>query len=182
MSASSNGSLTIKNFDRWTRWLGQVEAGELDICKSRILRSGALRGLEYAQDLTPRRSSRLAQSLSIGARGNVFKLKMTKKNSSIFFGTNVAYAAAVEDGYTQEAGRFVPGFWSGDTFHYVPQAEASASWHGQDSMGGMVLSGKVIPGAHMFRKAMDHLKSGDMNRITEFEFRRLYAELRGGSS
>lgn len=178
--SNSGASLTIKNFDKWERWLGNVEKDKLDGLKSRILRSGGLRGLEYAQDLTPRRSSRLAQSLSMGAKGNYFKLKIGK-TCFVAFGTNVAYAAAVEEGYTQEAGRFIPGFWSGDTFHYVPQSEASASWHGQDSMGGMVLSGAVIPGAHMFKKAMDHLKSGDMEKITEFEFRRLYAELTGGS-
>jgi hypothetical protein len=167
MSRSSH-NLTIRNFDRWERWLGNVEKTSLDKCKDRILRSGALRGLEYAQDLTPRRSSRLAQSLGMGRRDNYFKLKIGK-SSFVAFGTNVEYAAAVEDGYTQRAGQFVPGYWSRDIFHYDPEAD-----------GGMVLTGKVIPGAHMFRKAMDHLE-GDMPTITEFEFRRLYAELTGGS-
>jgi len=40
----------------------------------------------------------------------------------------------------------------------------------------MVLTGKVIEGAHMLEKSLDYLKE-DMEDIVLFEFRRLYAEL-----
>lgn len=159
-------TLEFKNLDKWQNWLKTVEAKELDTCKSRILRTAGLRGLEYAQDFTPRRTSRLAQSLSFGAKDNVFTL-VIGKSSYVVYGTNVEYAAAIENGFDQRdrKGDFIPGYWKGDTFHYDRNAE-----------GGMVLTGAKIEGAHMFKKSMDYL-DGDLDKIAEFEFRRLYAQL-----
>lgn len=166
---SRSGGLEFDNIDKWLVWLKWADKDGVKKCKSRILRSAALRGLEYAQDLTPRRSARLAQSLAMGRRDNYFTLKVGPV-STVVFGTNVEYAAAIEDGFDQSdrKGDFIPGVWSNDVFHYDPNAD-----------GGMVLTGAVIPGAHMFQKAMDNLEAGDMDAITLFEFRRLYAELQG---
>jgi len=157
----------IENLDQWLDWLRGLEKESTERFKSRVLRSAGLRILEHAQDLTPRRSGRLQNSLSMGTRENYFKLKVGR-SSFIAVGTAVAYAAAVEEGFSQEGrrGDFVPGFWRNGTFHYVPGAST-----------GMVLTGKVIAGAHMFRNAMDSLENGDLDTIVEFEFRRLYAEL-----
>jgi hypothetical protein len=104
--------------------------------------------------------------MTMGGQGNVFELAVGRL-SYVFVGTNVAYAQAVNDGFTQQAGRFVPGEWNGNTFHYIP---------GHDK--GMVLTGKVVPGARMFEKAMDHMEA-EIKTIIEFEFRRLYQELFG---
>ena len=160
-----DADLNIEGLDKWQKWLETLEGGEVDSMKSRILRSVAFRGLEVAQDNTPRRTGRLAGSLSVGDKENLFEIKVGK-SSWVFFGTNVEYAAAVNDGYEQKAGRFVPGFWRGDTFHYQPGAK-----------NGMVLTGKIIEGAHFMEKAIEALESGDADKITKFEFQRLYAEL-----
>jgi hypothetical protein len=165
---SRGDGLRVENLDKWIAWLNTLQAGEIDQFKSRVLRSAALAGLEVAQDNTPRRTSRLAQSESMGARDNYFKLTIGK-TSFVVFGTNVEYAAAIENGFSQanRKGDFVPGYWRGATFHYDPEAS-----------GGMVLTGAVIEGAHMFKKALDALENGGkLEAITAFEFRRLYAEL-----
>lgn len=161
--------LEIKNLDKWEDWLKSLEQGKVDEMKSRILRTAGLRGLEYVHDLTPRRSGRLQNSFVFGDRENVFKIKVGGKTSWVAYGTVVAYAVCVEEGSTQEAGRFVPGHWGDSgTFHYI-----------KDYSSGMVLKGKIIPGAHMVQTSMDYLED-DLDIITEFEFRRLYADLMGG--
>jgi hypothetical protein len=104
--------------------------------------------------------------MSAGHPDNVFEIVVGSR-SYVFVGTNVEYAQYVNDGFQQEAGRFVPGEWRSGTFHYIP---------GHDS--GMVLTGQIVPGAKMFEKTMDYLE-GDIPRILEFEFRRLYKELFG---
>jgi hypothetical protein len=162
---SSKDGLSIPNLDKWQEWLKGLESGDVDRMKSRVLRSVAFRGLEVAQDNTPRRTGRLAGSLSVGDKDNIFEIKVGK-TSWVFFGTAVEYAGPVNDGYEQKAGRFVPGFWRSGTFHYQPGAKS-----------GMVIAGKIIEGAHFMEKAIQALESGDADKITEFEFQRLYAEL-----
>lgn len=100
----------------------------------------------------------------MGDADNVFNLSVGKK-SFVFVGTAVPYAQFINDGFTQKKGQFVPGYWKGSTFHYDRSAE-----------GGMVLTGKVIPGVHMMEKTMDQMED-DLPDIMEFEFRRLYALL-----
>lgn len=166
---SNTNGLYIEGLDKWLEWLKSLEAVKVDECKGRILRSVGLRGLEVTQDNTPRRTSRLAGSLSMGTKDNLFKVYVGK-TSYVFYGTAVAYAVYVNDGFQQERGRFVPGFWQNGTFHYV-----------KGSKEGMVLKGKFVEGAHMFEKGIQALEAGDVDRITEFEFKRLYAELfKGG--
>jgi len=162
-----NHVFNIENLDRWLEWLQGLEKEHLERFQSRFLRTAGLRILEYADDNTPRRSGRLHNSLSMGDRENVFKLKVGK-TSYVAVGTTVEYAAHVEYGFSQEnrKGEFIPGYWRSGTFHYDPAAYPR----------GMVLTGKIIEGAHMFKKAMDQL-GDDLDTIAEFEFRRLYAEL-----
>jgi len=162
---SADTDFNIDGLDKWVEWLGNVEKEDADRMKSRVLRSVAFRGLEVAQDNTPRRSGRLVESLTVGDKDNLFEIQVGK-TSWVFFGTAVEYAAAVNDGFQQQQGRFVPGFWKGDVFHYQPGAES-----------GMVLTGKFIEGAHFMDKAIQALEGGDVDKIVEFEFQRLYAEL-----
>jgi hypothetical protein len=162
---SRNDVLYIDNLDKWENWLKGLEEGNVDRFKDRVLRTSGLRTLEYVDDLTPRRAGPLQNSAQVGDKNNVFRVKVGK-TSYVVVGTTVKYARYVEEGFQQKAGRFVPGYWSDSgTFHYQP---------GYPS--GMVLTGKFIEGAHMYRKALDYLQD-DMDQIVEFEFRRLYAEL-----
>lgn len=156
----------IENLDKWEAWLKTLSEEPLERLQSRILRTVGLRILEYTDDLTPVRSGRLKDSMQMGDRENIFQLKVGK-TSYIAVGTTVEYAEYIERGFDQSdrKGDFVPGYWRSGTFHYDPAAS-----------GGMVLTGKVIEGAHMFEKALDYLED-DLDKIAEFEFRRLYAEL-----
>lgn len=159
----------IDQLEDWQRGLMQMaDSAALDRTKDRILRTTGLRLQEYLDDLTPVApgGGRLKQSMTSSGADNIFDISVGT-NSYVFTGTNLEYAPYVNDGFTQQAGRFVPGEWRGDTFHYMP---------GHD--GGMVLTGKVIPGARMFEKSMDYIEE-DMPTIIEFEFRRLYQDLLG---
>lgn len=167
--------LTIKNLDKWLKWLESVPGEKADQMKSRILRTLGLKGLAYTKDGTPRRSGRLQNSMNFGDQDNVFTLKVGK-TSYVVFGTAVDYAEAVETGITPEGaaknkGRFVPGFWKSGVFHYIPKYKDA-----NGKSAGMVLTGKVVPGAHMFQKGVDRMAE-DVNVVVEFEFKRLYAEL-----
>lgn len=167
MSKRRSNGLEIENLDKWLEWLKTLETGKVEEMKDRIARSAGFKVLEHADDLTPRKTGRLQNSLNFGDKDNYFKLKVGR-TTYVAVGTAVEYAAAVEEGFQQKEGRFIPGYWKGDTFHYDRNAG-----------GGMVLTGKVIEGAHMFKKALDRLDDGDLSEIVEFEFRRLYADLLG---
>lgn len=152
--------------EKWQQGLVKMGGPGLENMKSRFLRSSGLRLNEHLDDLTPARTGRLKGSMTFGDKDNVFDLKVGK-SSYVFVGTAVSYAQYVNDGYTQLAGQFVPGYWRSGTFHYDPKHK-----------DGIVLTGKVIPGAHMFEKAMDELEA-DVPQLLEYEFRRLYQMLFG---
>ncbi|AYP68444.1 hypothetical protein HWB91_gp74 [Bacillus phage vB_BboS-125] len=159
--------ITTRGLEEWQKALLKMQHEGVDQMKDRILRTTGLRIQEYLDDLTPARSGRLKGSMSAGHPDNVFKIQVGR-TSYVFVGTSVEYAAAVNDGHTQRAGRFVPGFWSSGTFHYQPGARE-----------GMVLTGKVIPGAFMFEKAQEYTEE-DIPTIMEFETRRTFEEIFGG--
>lgn len=161
-----NKHLQIEGLEEWQQGLTQMKGPALDGMKDRVLRTTALRIQEYLDDLTPERSGRLKGSMSMGDPNNVFEIAVGK-NSYVVTGTNVEYAEAVNDGFEQKKGRFVPGEWKSGTFHYIPGHKK-----------GMVLKGKVIPGARMFDTAMNYVEE-DMDTIIEFEFKRLYKQLFG---
>lgn len=164
--------ITTRGLDEWQKKLLKLEHEGVDRMKDRVLRTVGLRIQEYMDDLTPVRSNRLRGSLGVGNENHpdgVFKIKVGRQ-SYVLVGTAVEYAAAVNDGHTQKKGRFVPGFWSSGTFHYQPGAS-----------GGMVLTGKVIPGAFMFEKAQEYTEE-DIPTIMEFETRRTFEEIFGGKS
>lgn len=165
---SNDLEFKIANLDKWEAWLKTCEEGEVMEMNSRIVRTMGLRTLEYAQDLCPVRSGRLAGSLSFGSQDNVFELKVGK-TTKLLVGTAVEYAAYVNDGFSQEnrKGKYIPGYWSSGTFHYDPNSKT-----------GMVLTGKVIEGARYFDKAIQYLED-DIDTIAEFELKRLYAKLTG---
>lgn len=161
--------------DDYQKWLKNCQAGEVEAMKGRILRSVGIAGLKNVAANTPRRTSRLVQSLSVGATENYFKVEVSSGTSVVIYGTVVPYAEAVEKGYDQnnrvskKTGKkptlFVPGYWSSGTFHYVPGAKE-----------GMVLTGRIVEGQHMFEKAQGDTEA-DAKQIILNEFKRLYGAL-----
>ncbi|WP_433958542.1 HK97 gp10 family phage protein [Cytobacillus horneckiae] len=156
--------ITIDGLEEWQQGLVRMGGPAFDNMKDRVLRTSALRLQEYLGDLTPANTGRLKGSMSMGHPDNVFEIVVGNR-SYVFTGTNVEYAQYVNNGFQQQKGRFVPGEWRSGTFHYMPGHKK-----------GMVLTGKVVPGAKMFEKATDYMEA-DIRRILEFEFRRLYREL-----
>lgn len=156
---------TVKRLDDFQKWLlKNSDQASIDGMKDRILRTTGLRMQEYLDDLTPRRFGALQNSMRMGDPNNVFEIKVGSK-SYLTVGTNIEYAVYVNDGFTQEAGRFVPGEWRSGNFHYIPG-------HNE----GMVLKGATIEGAYFFDKAVQYTEE-DIPDIVDFEFRRLYADL-----
>ena len=74
-------------------------------------------------------------------------LSITEGGLTLEIGTNVEYAAFVNDGhYTCKKGekmRFVPGVWNGDKFEYQPGAKT-----------GMMLKQKWVKGRHYWENAL----------------------------
>lgn len=74
-------------------------------------------------------------------------LSITEGGLTLEIGTNVKYAAFVNDGhYTCKKGekmRFVPGVWNGDKFEYQPGAKT-----------GMMLKQKWVKGRHYWENAL----------------------------
>jgi len=87
----------------------------------------------------------LLASFQKGGDGNVWE--MNEGGLSVVVGTNVTYAAFVNDGHwTNPKGtevRFVPGTWQGDRFVYEPGAKT-----------GMVLKQKWVEGSHYWESAL----------------------------
>ncbi len=87
----------------------------------------------------------LLASFHKGSEDNVWET--TEAGLSLEVGTNVKYAAYVNDGHwTNPKGvevRFVPGRWEGDRFVYEPGAKT-----------GMVLKQKWVEGAHYWESAL----------------------------
>lgn len=87
----------------------------------------------------------LLNSFQKGSEDNVWKYD--EKGMSLEIGTNVEYASYVNDGHwTNPKGvkrRWIPGYWSGGKFTYVPGAKT-----------GMLLQQKWIEGAHYWEGAI----------------------------
>lgn len=159
MSKGGKYTFTLDgNFDKWRKWVNECNRSEVAKMRDRIGRTTGIRGMDYARTYTGnRRTSRLDDSLVPGGTENIFRVELTKGVVVVVYGSTVPYAAAVELGYDQRhrvnktTGKvpslFVPGYWQGDTFKYVPGYKT-----------GMVLTGKVIEGKHMFEKSLEDLK------------------------
>ena len=152
----------LEGFDEWLNWLKKCQNGGIQQMNDRIGRSIVIQGFNNAARHTPRRNGRLVQSMNMGAPESYVKIQATTDNLKATYGTCVPYAVYVENGFTQNKGQFVPGYWKGDKFVYVKGAKE-----------GMVLTGKTIEGKHMFRKSLDDLKS-DLPTIVLAELRRLF--------
>lgn len=160
--------IELTGLDEWIAWLKTCQNSELEQMNDRIARSVVTQGFSRTAARTPRRTGRLVQSMNKGAAESYVKIQVTASSLIAVWGTCVPYAGYVEEGFSQakRKGQFVPGYWSGGTFHYV-----------KGSKTGMVLTGKVVEGRHMFEKSLDDLADGDLEAIVLAEFRRLYSLL-----
>ena len=98
---------------------------------------------------------------------NIFDVQAGGGSASVRYGSNCPYAVPAEEGYNQSnrvsksTGRkpslWVPGSGSGSNFSYNPGAKT-----------GMKLSGRFVPGQHMFEKSLPDTKE-DLRKITKSE-------------
>ncbi|WP_153732534.1 HK97 gp10 family phage protein [Sporosarcina obsidiansis] len=120
---ASNGGLK----DEMTLWLDAMGLEFLDIIQDEIIRTGTVD------------TGRLLNSFGRGDGNSVWE--MHEGGLSLLIGTNVKYAAYVNDGHwTNKQGvtvRWVPGYWNGDRFVYDPASEF-----------GMGLKQQWVPGTH----------------------------------
>lgn len=132
-------------------------------------------GLENVAANIHSRSGRLAQSYTVGGNENIFDVQAGGGSASVRYGSNCPYAVPAEEGYNQSnrvsksTGRkpslWVPGSGSGSNFSYNPGAKT-----------GMKLSGRFVPGQHMFEKSLPDTKE-DLRKITKSEVERLFRAL-----
>ena len=61
--------------------------------------------------------------------------------------TQAEYAAWVNDGHSQQPGRYIPGVWNGDRFEYD-----------RNSPTGMVLKAPYVEGRHFVEKSIDDVE------------------------
>lgn len=161
------------NFDKWRNWVNACNRVEVAKMRDRLGRAAAERGLAYARLYAGnRRTSRLDDSLTPGNTENYLNVQVLPGVVVVVYGSCAPYAEAVEKGYDQrnrvsgKTGKvpslFVPGYWSGNTFKYVPGYKT-----------GMVLTGRVIEGKHMLEKSLDDLK-GDLPEMYRNVLRELW--------
>lgn len=150
-------------------------AAAVDSMEERIVRQAGTAGLENVAANIHSRSGRLAQSYTVGGNENIFDVQAGGGSASVRYGSNCPYAVPAEEGYNQSnrvnksTGRkpslWVPGSGSGSNFSYNPGAKT-----------GMKLSGRFVPGQHMFEKSLPDTKE-DLRKITKSEVERLFRAL-----
>ncbi len=75
--------------------------------------------------------------------GNWNVWKISDGGLTLEVGSSVHYASYVNDGHSQQPGRFIPGHWSGDRFIYDPSAKTA-----------MVLKKNWVEGKHYWESAL----------------------------
>lgn len=106
----------------------------------------------------------MLSSFHRGSANNIWELS----GLQVTVGSALEYAAYVNDGHSQQPGRFIPGSFDGNgTFRYQPGAK-----------GGMVLKASYVPGSHFFDKAVFRME-GETERIAQEWFDALFARYFG---
>lgn len=150
-------------------------ASQVDAMENRIARQSGMAGLENVAANIHSRTGRLAQSFTVGGTDNIFEVTAGGGSAVVRYGSSCPYVVPVEEGYNQSnrvskaTGRkpslWVPGSGSGKNFSYNPGAKT-----------GMRLSGRFVPGQHMFQKSIPDTVE-DVKRITKSEVERLFRAL-----
>lgn len=152
-----------------------MAATEVTAMEERIVRQSGIAGLENVASKIHSKTGRLAQSFTVGGTENIFEVSVSPGHASVRYGSNCPYVIPVEEGYNQSnrvsksTGRkpslWVPGSGSGSNFSYNPGAKT-----------GMRLSGRFVPGQHMFEKSMPETAE-DFKKITKSEVTKLFNKL-----
>lgn len=160
--------------DRFIQGAGLAGA-EVTAMEESIIRQAGIAGLENVASKIHSKTGRLAQSFTEGGTENIFEVSVSQGHSSVRYGSNCPYVIPVEEGYNQSnrvcksTGRkpslWVPGSGSGNNFSYNPGAKT-----------GMRLSGRFVPGQHMFEKSMPETAE-DFKQITKSEVTKLFNKL-----
>lgn len=147
----------------------------VDEMEDRIARQSGIAGLKNVASNIHSRSGRLAQSYTVGGTENIFDVQAGGGRAVVRYGSNCPYAVPMEEGYNQSnrvskaTGRkpslWVPGSGSGSNFSYNPGAKT-----------GMKLSGRFVPGQHMFEKSLPDTQE-DYKKIAKAEIERLFKAL-----
>lgn len=153
----------------------KTAASQVDAMEERIVRQAGMAGLENVAANIHSKSGRLAQSYTVGGSENIFNVSAGGGHATVRYGSNCPYAVPMENGYNQSnrvskaTGRkpslWVPGSGSGSNFSYSPGAKT-----------GMKLSGRFVPGQHMFEKSIPDTQD-DFQKITKSELERLFRAL-----
>jgi hypothetical protein len=138
-----------RDFDRYFKLISKAAHGEFKKQIALWFEASGFEFLRVVQDEIIRRkvvnTRLLLNSFEKGEKHNVWKV--SDGGLTLEVGTNVSYAAYVNDGHwTNKKGqksRFVPGVWRGDNFEYVRGAKT-----------GMVLKQKWVEGAHYWEAAI----------------------------
>lgn len=139
----------LKEYSAFFSRLRQAASGDFKREMTTFLEGLGEEFLRIVEDEIIRRevldSRLLLASFHKGSDGNVWE--MDEGGLSLEVGTNIDYAAYVNDGHwTNTKGvetRFVPGSWQGDRFVYEPGAKT-----------GMVLKQHWVEGAHYWESAI----------------------------
>jgi Bacteriophage HK97-gp10, putative tail-component len=148
-----------KDLEKLYRHLKKRSKTEVKAAMENVSRKAGFQVLRGAQDRVPVDQGLLRSSLSVGDQNNMFNLALQGSRVEITVGSNLEYARYVEEGYTQKAGQFVPGYWRKGIFKYDPAAykkylsEKSAGNNPNLFDFGMVLTGKRIPGVHYLSRS-----------------------------
>lgn len=145
----SQVAFSMESIKEFCHRLEQVAQGDFKHEIILFLEGSGLEFLRIVEDEIMRRkvldTRLLLISVHKGEGGNVWVFD--EAGLTLEVGTNVQYAAYVNDGHwTNKKGverRFVPGVWEGDRFIYDPSAKT-----------GMVLHQKWIEGAHFWESAI----------------------------
>lgn len=146
------GSAVTLDFGEYSSFFARLRkaaGGDLQKEFGRFLEGMGLEFLRIVEDEIIRRhvmdTRLLLASFQPGGDAGVWKLN--EGDLSLEIGTDVSYAAFVNDGHwTNPKGvetRFIPGEWSGDRFIYQPGAKT-----------GMVLKQKWVEGAHYWESGL----------------------------
>ena len=149
-------------------------AAAVDSMEERIVRQAGIAGLENVAANIHSRSGRLAQSYTVGGNENIFDVQAGGGSASVRYGSNCPYAVPAEEGYNQSnrvsksTGR-KPSLW-------VPGSGSGSNLVISGAKTGMKLSGRFVPGQHMFEKSLPDTKE-DLRKITKSEVERLFRAL-----
>lgn len=138
---AANGELK----EEYSSWLGAMGMEFLDLIQDEIIRTGTVD------------TRRLLNSFNKGDGDGVWE--MHEGGLSLLIGTNVNYAAYVNDGHwTNKQGvpvRWVPGYWQGDRFVYDPGANTGMGLKQQWVEGTGYWDNALAMFEKLFAKSLD---------------------------